>query len=337
MDKRRSGQRPNAPGQKPSSAKSRGGKPARPAHRGGCRDDAADAADAPDRSSRPYLAPPPSGHPSAPMRIARAMARAGLCSRRDAERWIGDGRVTVNGRVIASPALDVSPADTVLVDGRPLPDSEPVKLWRYHKPRGLVTTPQADPQGRENGIRPLSRRRWAACRVGGAPRLSTPKAYLLLTTNGALARHLELPSDWLDAGVIACGRTAGSRKKPTSTGLRRGVTEIDGVHYGPVEATHRSRRREQIVWLGMLSLREGKNREVRTSGSPSICSLTVNRLIRVSFGPFAAAAISRPKCAVEEVKRRVLADQLGPKPRRVEFGAWSLADEAAAPRHSVRK
>ena len=125
------------------------------------------------------------------MRIAKAMARAGLCSRRDAERWIADGRVSVNGHVIRSPALDVKPDDRIMVDGQPLPGAEPPKLWRYHKPKGLVTT-HRDPEGRETVFDKLPAELGRVISVG---RLDvTSEGLLLVTNDGALARHLELPS-----------------------------------------------------------------------------------------------------------------------------------------------
>ena len=119
------------------------------------------------------------------MRIAKAIARAGLCSRRDAERWIAEGRVAVNGEVLQSPARDVGPNDVVTVDGKPLPKIEPVRLWRYHKPRGLVTTTR-DEQGRDTVYRCLD----GAC-IDGAPlgwvapvgRLDKASEGLLLLTN----------------------------------------------------------------------------------------------------------------------------------------------------------
>ncbi|MBS0242802.1 MAG: rRNA pseudouridine synthase, partial [Proteobacteria bacterium] len=147
---------------------------------------------APERPRRDAVLP---GAPAEPMRIAKAMARAGLCSRREAERWIADGRVSINGERIASPARDVGPDDRVLVDGKPLPGAEPVKLWRYHKPRGLVTT-HRDPEGRETVFDKIPATLGRVISVG---RLDvTSEGLLLLTNDGALARHLELPSTgWL--------------------------------------------------------------------------------------------------------------------------------------------
>ncbi len=247
--------------------------------------------------------------PRAPvsMRIAKAIAHAGLCSRRDAEAWIAAGRVAVNGKVLATPAYVVAPSDRITVDGAPLPEAQDTRLWRYHKPRGLVTS-HKDPQGRKTVFEALPA---ALPRVVSVGRLDiNTEGLLLLTTNGALARHLELPSTgWLRRYRV---RAHGRVTQEALDGLRRGLT-IDGVHYGPVEARI-DREQGANLWL-TLSLREGKNREVKRLAE--YLGLTVNRLIRVSFGPFALGDLAEG--AVEEVKRRVLADQLGPK-LTTEFG-----------------
>jgi len=241
------------------------------------------------------------------MRIAKAMAHAGLCSRRDAEAWIAAGRVSVNGKVLTTPAHVVSPGDKIMVDGEPLPASQAPRLWRYHKPRGLITS-HKDPQGRRTVFDALPP---SLPRVVSVGRLDiNTEGLLLLTTDGALARHLELPSTgWLRRYRV---RAHGRVTEEALHGLRSGVT-IDGVKYGPVEARI-DREQGSNLWL-MLSLREGKNREVKRLAEH--LGLTVNRLIRISFGPFALGDLAEG--ALEEVKRRVLADQLGPKLAR-EFG-----------------
>jgi 23S rRNA pseudouridine2605 synthase len=241
------------------------------------------------------------------MRIAKAMAHAGLCSRRDAEAWIAAGRVSVNGKVLTTPAHVVSPGDKIMVDGEPLPASQAPRLWRYHKPRGLITS-HKDPQGRRTVFDALPP---SLPRVVSVGRLDiNTEGLLLLTTDGALARHLELPSTgWLRRYRV---RAHGRVTEEALHGLRSSVT-IDGVKYGPVEARI-DREQGSNLWL-MLSLREGKNREVKRLAEH--LGLTVNRLIRISFGPFALGDLAEG--ALEEVKRRVLADQLGPKLAR-EFG-----------------
>lgn len=262
---------------------------------------------------KPEVREEPTGEPAGPMRIAKAMARAGLCSRRDAERWIADHRVVVNGETLTSPARDVGPGDKVLVDGRPLPMAEPPRLWRYHKPRGLVTT-HRDPEGRETVFSKLPPEMPRVISIG---RLDfNTEGLLLLTNDGALARHLELPSTgWLRRYRV---RAHGRVTQAALDRLKGGI-EIEGVRYGPIEAAL-DKAQGANVWL-TIGLREGKNREVRKI--LSTLGLDVNRLIRISFGPFQLLDLAIG--AIEPVRRRVLADQLGPA-LAAELG---LADPAA--------
>ena len=257
----------------------------------------------------------PQADPSA-MRIAKAIAHAGLCSRRDAEASIAAGRVAVNGKVLATPAYVVQPGDRITVDGKKLPEAAATRLWRYYKPRGLVTS-HKDPQGRKTVFQALPP---DLPRVVSVGRLDiNTEGLLLLTTHGELARHLELPSTgWLRRYRV---RAHGRVTQEALDALRQGVT-IDGVRYGPVEARI-DREQGSNLWLA-IALREGKNREVKRIAE--LLGLTVNRLIRVSFGPFALGELAEG--AVEEVKRRVLADQLGPTIAET-FG---LFDEARARR-----
>lgn len=232
-------------------------------------------------------------------RIAKVIARAGLCSRRDAERWISDGRVSINGQVLTSPARDVKPGEEIKVDGKALPTTEPARLWRYYKPRGLVTT-HRDPEGRPTVFEKLKH---TLPRVISVGRLDVnSEGLLLLTTDGDLARHLELPATgWLRRYRV---RAHGRVTQAALDGLKNGV-EIDGTRYGGVEATL-DREQGSNVWLS-VALREGKNREVRKILGH--LGLDVNRLIRVSFGPFQLLELKPGD--VEPVKRRVLVDQLG--------------------------
>ena len=235
------------------------------------------------------------------MRIAKAIAHAGLCSRRDAERWIEQGRVAVNGAVLSTAAYVVKPGDKVTVDGEMLPEAEGPRLWRYHKPKGLVTS-HKDPQGRKTVFEALPADLPRVVSVGRLD-LNT-EGLLLLTTDGELARHLELPSTgWLRRYRV---RAHGKVGQADLDKLAKGMT-IDGVQYGPVEARI-DREQGSNVWL-TLGLREGKNREVKRL--LEALGLTVNRLIRISFGPFALGDL--PPGEVSEVKQRVLKDQLGAK------------------------
>lgn len=229
------------------------------------------------------------------------MARAGLCSRRDAERWVAEGRVRLNGKLLDSPAVTVKPSDTVLIDGQPLPSAEPVQLWRYHKPKGLVTT-HRDPEGRPTVFDNLPP---DLPRVVSIGRLDfSTEGLLLLTNDGALARHLELPTTgWLRRyRVRAHGRVTVENLARLSEGI-----EIEGVRYGPIEASLDSVQGAN-TWL-TLGLREGKNREVRKILAS--LDLEVNRLIRISYGPFQLLDLAPG--TVEPIKRRVIADQLGSK------------------------
>ena len=248
------------------------------------------------------------------MRIARAMARAGLCSRREAERWIADGRVTVNGAVLRTPAIEVGPDDKVVVDGKPLAATEPARLWRYYKPKGLVTT-HRDPQGRPTVFDNLPE---GLPRVVSVGRLDfNTEGLLLLTNDGALARHLELPATgWLRRYRV---RVRGRVSQADLDRLRGGI-EIEGVRYGPIEARLDSAQGAN-AWL-TLALREGKNREVKKV--LSTYGLEVNRLIRVSFGPFQLLDLEPGEA--EPVKRHVLADQLGTK-LATEFSLTAATDE----------
>lgn len=232
-------------------------------------------------------------------RIAKAIARAGLASRRDAEAMILAGRVSVNGEVIDSPALNVTDDDSILVDGEPMPARERTRLWIFHKPRGLVTTAR-DPEGRQTVFEVLPEDMPRVVAVG---RLDiNTEGLLLLTNDGGLAKVIAHPdTGWLRRYRV---RAHGDTDQAQLDRLAKGVT-IDGMEYGPVEATL-DRVQGDNLWL-TLGLREGKNREVKRILEH--LGLQVNRLIRMSFGPFQLGDLEVG--LVEEVRTRVLKDQLG--------------------------
>jgi 23S rRNA pseudouridine2605 synthase len=232
-------------------------------------------------------------------RIAKVMARAGLCSRRRAEEWIAAGRVAVNGGTIRSPAVNVGVRDRITVDGKPLPRRERTRLFLYHKPAGFVST-NADPQGRPTVFDALPE---SLPRLMSVGRLDIgTEGLLLLTNDGGLARVLELPeTGWIRRYRV---RAHGRVSQADLDRLRDGIT-IDGVHYGPIEATL-EREQGANVWLA-FAIREGKNREVRNVLAH--LGLAVNRLIRTEFGPFGLGALAEG--AIEEVATRNLREQLG--------------------------
>jgi 23S rRNA pseudouridine2605 synthase len=250
-------------------------------------------------------------------RIAKAIARAGLTSRREAEEWIAAGRVAVNGAVIRSPALNITESDRVVVDGEPLPTRERTRLFLYHKPRGLLTS-HGDPRGRPTIFEHLPKHLPRLISVG---RLDfNTEGLILLTNDGALARVLELPATgWQRSYRV---RAHGSVTQATLNELRAGVT-IDGIHYGAIEATL-DRVQGSNVWL-TFAIREGKNREVRNVLSH--LGLEVARLIRISFGPFQLGELAED--AVEEVSTRTLREQLGD--RVVAASSADFSSPVAAP------
>ena len=232
-------------------------------------------------------------------RIAKVLARAGLCSRREAEDWVAAGRIAVDGKVLTTPAVTVGPDNRVTVDGKPLPIKERTRLWLFHKPRGLVTTNQ-DPEGRRTVFSVLPEDMPRVVTVG---RLDiNTEGLLLLTNDGGVARVLELPATgWLRRYRVRAYGTVDERDLKE---LEHGVS-LDGIDYGPIEASI-ERVQGHNTWL-VLGLREGKNREVKRV--LATLGLEVNRLIRISFGPFQLADLDEGE--IREIRGRVLRDQLG--------------------------
>ena len=232
-------------------------------------------------------------------RIAKRLARAGVASRREAERMIESGRVRLNGKVLASPAVNVTPSDRITVDGKPLAEPEPARLWRYHKPAGLVTTTR-DEKGRPTIFDRLPEDMPRVMTVGRLDLNS--EGLLLLTNDGGIKRRLELPSTgWLRKYRV---RVHGAPSEEALAPLRKGIV-VEGERFQPMTVTL-DRQQGANAWL-TVGLREGRNREVRRA--LEAVGLTVNRLIRISYGPFQLGDLAPG--AVEEVRARVLADQLG--------------------------
>lgn len=233
-------------------------------------------------------------------RIAKVLSRAGIASRREAERMIEAGRVRVNGAVITSPALNVTPADKITVDGKPVGTPEPARVWLYHKPTGLVTS-DSDEKGRETIYDGLPEDMPRVMSIGRLDLNS--EGLLLLTNDGGVKRLLELPSTgWLRRYRV---RVNGRPTEEVLEPLRKGII-ADGEPFQPMEVVL-DRQKGANAWL-TVGLREGKNREIRRAMDE--IGLSVNRLIRVSYGPFQLGEL-KPG-AVEEVRRKVLRDQLGP-------------------------
>ena len=232
-------------------------------------------------------------------RIAKRLARAGVCSRRDAEKLILEGRVAVDGKVLSSPALVVTAAQVVTVDGKIVGAPEAPRLWRYHKPDGLITT-HKDPQGRPTLFERLPPDLPRVISIGRLDLNS--EGLLLLTNDGGLARRLELPSTaWIRRYRV---RVYGTIANSHLLALEQGIT-VDGVRYGSIQATI-DQSKGANSWLSM-SLREGKNREIRRV--IEYLGGKVTRLIRVGYGPFELGEL--PRGAVEEVAPKILRTQLG--------------------------
>ncbi len=264
-------------------------------------------------------------------RIAKYLSRAGVASRREAERMIETGQVAVNGKVIDSPALNITAKDKITINGKPVAPPEAARLWLYYKPEGLVTS-ASDEKGRDTVFDNLPE---DLPRVMSVGRLDlNSEGLLLLTNDGGLKRRLELPSTgWLRKYRV---RVKGNPTDADLEPLRRGIT-VDGERFQPMELVM-DRHQGANAWL-TVGLREGKNREIRRAMAE--IGLTVNRLIRVSYGPFRLNEMQPGD--VEEVRAKVLRDQLGltaetgeeAPARRVTRTTTSRKADDVAPRRSV--
>jgi 23S rRNA pseudouridine2605 synthase len=268
-------------------------------------------------------APKPEGTPAGE-RIAKVLSRAGIASRREAERLIAIGEVAVNGTVITSPALNVTSADKITVGGKPVKAAEPARLWLYYKPEGLVTS-EADEKGRQTVFETLPE---DLPRVMSVGRLDlNSEGLLLLTNDGELKRRLELPSTgWLRKYRV---RINGNPTDVDLEPLRKGLV-VDGERFQPMVVVL-DRIQGANAWL-TIGLREGKNREIRRA--LNALDLYVNRLIRVSYGPFRLGDLQPGQ--VEEVKPRVLRDQLGLDPMAEEEAPKPMPSKSVPPKSAGR-
>ncbi len=232
-------------------------------------------------------------------RIARRLARVGVASRREAERLIGDGRVTVNGEVLTSPALNVGPDDVILLDGEAIPEIPSIRVWRLHKPEGVIVT-HKDEKNRKTVFDLLPKNIGHVMTVGRLDLAS--EGLLLLTNDGDLARWLELPATgWARRYRV---RVFGTPTKAMIAKLAKGMT-VEGVRYGPIEAKVDSQQGAN-AWL-TVTLKEGKNREIRRV--MEALGLKANRLLRTAYGPFQLGSL--PRGGFDEVPAKALREQLG--------------------------
>ena len=244
---------------------------------------------------------PPTEQPMPSMRIAKKIAQSGLCSRREAEKIIRQGRVKVNQIMLESPAFLVSPHDIVSIDDHVLPPKHELRVFKLHKPKGVLTT-KKDPQNRPTlyDIMPPEFRQYHT--VG---RLDfNTEGLLLLTNDGAFKRYLELPSQQFKRRYRV--RMFGEPYPDVIKRLAKGVT-IDDVTYRPIEVTIEKRDKANI-WA-MITLTEGKNREIRRVFEHF--GYKVSRLIRVSYGSFHLG--NMPVGRIEEIPIKILHEQFGKK------------------------
>lgn len=232
-------------------------------------------------------------------RIAKWLARAGVASRREAEVMIQDGKIFINNEKVTQPATFVQENDIIKADGKIISAPDRTRLWRYHKPIGLITT-HKDPEGRKTVFEALPETMPRVISVGRLDLNS--EGLLLLTNDGALARKLEMPSSqWTRRYRV---RVFGTINEDDFNKLKKGVT-IEGIHYAPIDVKIDSKKGNN-TWL-TVSLQEGRNREIRRVMEH--IHLQVNRLIRIAYGPFQLGTL--PKGALDEVTFKVIKEQMG--------------------------
>ena len=258
-------------------------------------------------------------------RIAKRMAASGLCSRREAERWIAAGRVEVDGEVLTSPAFTVTDDNKIVVDGNPISGAGPQRLWLYHKPTGVITT-HRDPQGRTTVFETLPSNMPRVVSVG---RLDiNSEGLLLLTTDGELARKLEHPDNgWARRYRV---RIHGRPQADELAGLAKGIT-VEGVRYGPIKATL-ERQQGANAWIN-VTLTEGKNREIRRVFNH--LGYEVGRLIRTAYGPFQLNDLKVRE--VKEIAGKVLREQTGDDSKPVRSDKWAKAKKKPVKKKSGHK
>lgn len=254
-------------------------------------------------------------------RIAKVIARAGVCSRRDAEKLVHEGRVSVNGEVIKSSALNVQPSDKILVDGAEMQKAETTRVFVFHKPAGVLCTAN-DPQGRPS-VFDLLPRNWPRTVSVGRLDMNT-EGLLVFTNDGALARYMELPATGLKRTYRA--RVHGFVNVKRLESLKKGVT-VERVRYGPIEAHLEEDQKSSNSWL-VVTLQEGKNREVRKVMAH--LGLTVNRLVRLKYGPFELGSL--PKGRGVEVPIKFLKSRLHGYYNPNDTAPKSAAEAAATPK-----
>lgn len=234
-------------------------------------------------------------------RIAKVVARAGICSRRDAERYIEQGRISVNNQVLKTPATLVNPGDVITVDGKPIPEKEKTRVWRYHKPAGLVTS-HKDNEGRKTVFEALPSELPRVISIGRLDLNS--EGLLLLTNDGGFARQMEMPSaGWVRRYRV---RIHGEMTPEIISKLEKGVT-VEGIKYGSAQVKI-DKKQGTNSWI-TVSLKEGKNREVRKL--MEFFGFQVTRLIRTSYGPFQLGNLTPGQ--VDEITGKALLEQLGDK------------------------